>query len=518
MDANTNTVVFSKTDHADPKNWSRNKKRLVVVYICILAFCAVFGSSFYVWPSSYGGPLSEMYGRRLPYIISWSLFIGANAVVAFADNLSAILIFRFLSGGCAACALNNGGGIMSDMYNIVDMQAQAIAIAWYAACIFAGPCIALVIGFFITVYAVSHIWVLRVFFFFTIVLWPLVLLLPETHGPTILAARSKRLRKEGHPDAWAAHELKHQTTGELFRIHLGRPAKMFVTEPIIQGAAIWTSLAYGIVYFFFEVYPVVFFEQHHFPLQLTGLPFIAIIIGTLAAAAPYITLVRFFQTLPVPSWIVPLDTPKDAPELRLKLALFACTLMPISLFWFAWTSGGRTHWIAPTLAGIPFGFATITIFFTFLTYTSQTFTIYASSSGACNTFARCMIGSFFPIVAHSIVRNLGTEWGVSVFGFISLCLIPIPILFLRYGASLRARSALAQEANAIVAKMRAQAAAAAKKAQAETKPLLPDKTDMDIETTAGTIVELGVQTTQEDARSVYAFSSRHTLIESPRMF
>ena len=62
--------------------------------------------------------------------------------------------------------------------------------------------------------------------------------------------------------------------------------------------------------------------------------------------------------------------------------------MPVSLFWFAWyvplvmqseysekshhdtslrTSGGETFWVAPTLAGIPFGFATITIFYTFLT-------------------------------------------------------------------------------------------------------------------------------------------------------
>lgn len=54
---------------------------------------------------------------------------------------------------------------------------------------------------------------------------------------------------------------------------------------------------------------------------------------------------------------------------------------------------------------------------------------------------------------------------MSVFGFISLFLIPIPIAFLRWGPTLRARSAMAKEAGAIVAKMRAQAAAAAKKAQ-----------------------------------------------------
>lgn len=31
------------------------------------------------------------------------------------------------------------------------------------------------------------------------------------------------------------------------------------------------------------------------------------------------------------------------------------------------TSGPETHWIAPVLSGIPFGFANLTIFFTFST-------------------------------------------------------------------------------------------------------------------------------------------------------
>ncbi|KAI1783606.1 MFS general substrate transporter [Ganoderma leucocontextum] len=481
-------VVFSKTDPDDPKNWSRWRKRIVVAYVCALAFCSCFGSSIYattelqirarynaspdlsstgltvyVLGFSFGPllwPMSEVYGRKLPYMVSWPLLIAMSAIDSFVDNLAVIIVFRFLTGAAAACALNNGGGIMSDMYNIVDMQAQAIGTA---VCILSGPCIALVIGFFIAANAGPQLWALRVFFFFTIAVWPLVFLLPETHGPTILAARSKKLRSQGRPNACAAHELKHQSKAELMRIHFGRPAKMFFTEPIIQGAAIWTSLAYGIVYFlpagtcapFVAVVVISCFPQHQFRFELTGLPFIAVALGTVPAAAFYVPLVRFFQAFPVPNFIVPRETPKDAPEMRLKLALFACMLMPVSLFWFAWTSTSNVHWIAPVLAGFPFGFSTITI----------TYTIYASSSGACNTFARCMIGSFFPIVAHSITDNLGTDWGVSVFGFISLLLIPIPIAFLRWGPTLRARSAMAKEAGAIVAKMRAQAAAAAKKAQ-----------------------------------------------------
>ena len=33
-------VVFSKDDPEDSKNWTRTKKRLVVVQVCLLAFAA----------------------------------------------------------------------------------------------------------------------------------------------------------------------------------------------------------------------------------------------------------------------------------------------------------------------------------------------------------------------------------------------------------------------------------------------------------------------------------------------
>ncbi|OCB87071.1 MFS general substrate transporter [Sanghuangporus baumii] len=399
-----------------------------------------------------GGPLSEMYGRRVPYLFSWPLLVATCAPCAYVNNLAVILFFRFMAGCCAGCALNNGTGILTDLY-MSNKRAQGIAIAVYAASVFAGPCIALPVGFLIAAYAGPELWVLRVYFLFTATLLPMVFLLPETHGPTILATQSERMRRRGIPNAWAAHELELRTTQEFVRLHIGRPISMLFREPIIQAAALWTSLAYGITYLFFEVYPVVFCEQYNFPLQLTGLPFLAMIIGFLAAIALNQPLVRLFCRLPLPAALQPEDTDPDSPEARLKLSLFACVLIPASLFWFAWTSGGEVHWIVPTLAGIPFGFAAITIFFVFLTYTAETYTVYSNSASVCNTFCRSTTASIFPLVASSLTKSLGIKWGVSLFAFLSLGLIPIPLIFLRYGASIRARSFHAQEATRVVARM-----------------------------------------------------------------
>lgn len=112
---------------------------------------------------------------------------------------------------------------------------------------------------------VIRLWVLRIFSLATGALLPVAFLIPETHGPTILAARAARLRVRGRKHARAAHELTGETMTDFLRVHVGRPfgmssaelglrldlldsfsIAMFIREPIIQAAAAWTSLAYGI--------------------------------------------------------------------------------------------------------------------------------------------------------------------------------------------------------------------------------------------------------------------------------
>lgn len=69
----------------------------------------------------------------------------------------------------------------------------------------------------------ARLWVLRVHWFFVIALWPLLYIIPETHGPTILSRRTKRLRAGGNSNAYAAHELHTLTTKDLVRRNIGRP-------------------------------------------------------------------------------------------------------------------------------------------------------------------------------------------------------------------------------------------------------------------------------------------------------
>ncbi|KAI0363222.1 MFS general substrate transporter [Pilatotrama ljubarskyi] len=472
-------VVFEPNDPEDPLQWSSRKKRCTVALTSVYAFCAVFGSAVYapgeeqirekfsvnatvsstgltMYVLGFGiaplicGPFSELSGRKLPYHISWVLLVATSACSAFIENIVVILLFRFFTGCAAACALNTGPGVMADLY-ADDMHAMGLATTMFAFCALSGPCFATLFGFFIAAHTNDGLWVLRVQLFFAIGVWPLVFLFQETYSPTILEKRAKRLRQAGR-NTWAAHELHHKSIAQVLKGHVVRPFTMIIYEPIVQGAAIWITVTYGILYFFFEAYPVVFIQQHGIPFQFCGLLFLSISLGMVVSVASFGYLVRLSERVRVPlvepkAEILPME------ETHLKVVIIACLCLPVSLFWFAWTSGPETHWMAPALAGIPFGYANTAIFFSFTAYTSRTYSLYASSAAAANTFFRSVVASIFPIIAHSVIDALGTKWGVTVFAFISLGMIPIPFIFVRFGPALRARSRHAREAREMIARM-----------------------------------------------------------------
>ena len=50
------------------------------------------------------------------------------------------------------------------------------------------------------------------------------------------------------------------------------------------------------------------------------------------------------------------------------------------------------------------------------------------------------LGGAFPLFATQMYHKLGVNWASSVLGFITIAMIPIPVLFFFYGAKIRAMS------------------------------------------------------------------------------
>jgi hypothetical protein len=73
------------------------------------------------------------------------------------------------------------------------------------------------------------------------------------------------------------------------------------------------------------------------------------------------------------------------------------------------------------------------------TYLVDAFTVYAASAMAANTVVRSLFGALLPLAGGKMYETLGYGWGNSVLGFIATALLPIPIIFYRYGEYLRKR-------------------------------------------------------------------------------
>lgn len=62
---------------------------------------------------------------------------------------------------------------------------------------------------------------------------------------------------------------------------------------------------------------------------------------------------------------------------------------------------------------------------------------YAASVVAAITVFRSIIGALLPLGGLSLYNALGYGWGNGVLAFISLALVPMPLLFKKFGPTIR---------------------------------------------------------------------------------
>ena len=138
---------------------------------------------------------------------------------------------------------------------------------------------------------------------------------------------------------------------ELFKITLTRPLRFLFTEPITTFSAIYNGFLYGLVYLFNEVFPLVFGpgKGHGFNVGQQGLTFLGMVIGPIIAFCFYPLQEQYYLRR------VKKHDGKGVPEARMSMARLGAIFIPISLFWFGWTSCRSVHWIVPIIASAFFG-------------------------------------------------------------------------------------------------------------------------------------------------------------------
>ncbi|KAJ5727899.1 major facilitator superfamily domain-containing protein [Penicillium malachiteum] len=456
-------VEFQEGSPANPNNWSLNKKiynamvGLLIVLNSgissslpsnavptIMQDFHISGNGESVLPTSIFligycvgplvfSPLSETIGRRPVLLWSFTVFVLGTLACAFAPTWPALLIFRLICGTMAAAPQTVVGGVYADLFS--DLHTRGRAMALYMSASSFGP----IIGPIISGCSVQYGW--RWTFRIDVILCGLAWLglfgFSETFSPVILKKQAVKLRKESGSDRYLSpQELKTDASFTLTQT-ITRPLTMLVFEPIILFTSIYIALAWSMVFFYFEAYPIIFENTYNFSVAETSLTYIPIGFGAASSClfALYYDSAYNKAKKAGKKWA-------SGPEVqRLPLSCASAPCLAISLFWLAWSAKTSVPWIVP---GIVFGLGYQTTFISLLTYVTDAYKIYSASALAASVIMRSVAGALFPLAADPLYAKLGVAWATSVLGFASLICIPIPFALLYYGPWIRKRSRFCQ--------------------------------------------------------------------------
>ena len=174
---------------------------------------------------------------------------------------------------------------------------------------------------------------------------------------------------------------------------------------------------------------------YNFSELQVGLTYLGPAVGFIVTAAFLVTQIdKVYNQLTEKS-----KNGEGVPEYRLPLANIGAVFLPVSLFWFGWTVEYGLTWPIPLAATLLFGGAQVSIFNTVQNYYIDSFEKYAASALAAGAVLRSIIGGIIPLFVPKLFEKVGYGWGLSVFGFVSVLLMPAPLLFYRYGERLRSK-------------------------------------------------------------------------------
>ncbi|OQU99092.1 hypothetical protein CLAIMM_04779 [Cladophialophora immunda] len=438
-------------DPANPKNWKRKKRDLLMFQMATMAtispmassLCApgiestmkdlhepsrVLGSlmiTIYVLGYAIGplflAPLSEIYGRYPVVMVSSWMFTAWLLGCSFAPDMSSLIVMRFLAGVGGSAIITISPAVVGDLY---PLERRAFGSAIIVGSQSLGPIVGPICGGFITEYLSWRwaYWILVLCAGSTTAV--ITLFMKESNSVVLLERKVRKMRKTlGRSELVSA--VQHRMSAhELL--------KLLAKSPIVLFISIYVATAYGLLYLMFTTLPTVFQDSYGWSLQLTGLSYLGLGIGTFIAL---FALIRYNDAQVVK--LMKQNNGVFEPEMRLATTTYCGIMLPLSLIWYGWTTDKHAHWLSAVAGTLPFGIGMLGIFLPFQTYMVDAFPLHAASAIAAPTVMRSLFAAFLPLAAPPLYQSLGLGWGNTLLGFVALAMIPIPMAFFRYGGKIR---------------------------------------------------------------------------------
>ncbi|RAL08269.1 putative MFS transporter [Aspergillus homomorphus CBS 101889] len=401
---------------------------------------AVLGTTFFLVGYIFGfltfGPLSERFGRKWPMLVGITLSSLFDLMPALGHNLPTILLGRFFGGLFGVAPVAIFGGVISDCWPVAQ---RGVAMALAVSLVFSGPTYGPVFGGLImgspSLNWRWNMWVVIIVGLGATLIC--VVAYPETYPPVLLRQKARALRrKTGNSNLATESDKEGLSMEEIRRKYLIRPFWLITTQPILALLTLYQSFVYGVLFLFYQTYPVAFGEDRGWSITLRYLPLLGIITGVFVGAAGIVLhnqlYLRHYCHAPDGSFI---------PESRLPPMIVGGLLVPAGMFWFAWTAAApNIAWPAPVCAGLLIGAGMYLLFIQGFNYIVDCYTSMANSAMGVNGAMRSVFGAVFPLFASQMVHGLGVAKTVSLLGALSAALVPVPVCFWYWGSRIRAWS------------------------------------------------------------------------------
>lgn len=150
---------------SDPKQWSTARRWYITFVAVLLVVNATFASSSpsgclegisetfsvsrevaglvitlfllgYAFGPLFFAPLSEFFGRRWVFYLTFIGYFAFNFLCAFTNTFAGLLVGRFLTGTFASAALSNAPGVLADLWGPLE---RGNAMAVFSMMTFIGP-------------------------------------------------------------------------------------------------------------------------------------------------------------------------------------------------------------------------------------------------------------------------------------------------------------------------------------------------------------------------------------------
>lgn len=456
---------FNEDDEGNPKQWPLSRKYTQVILIFFIGLICPMASSIlapgmsdiaetfnvdsqivigaqtgFVCMLGIGplflAPMSETFGRRTIFLTNLIIFTLIQIPTALAPNIESFMVLRTLGGLFGSVGVANGGGSISDMF---VTEERATVLGFYLLGPLLGPTLGPLFGGLILT-DLDWRWMFWVVFILVAILTILcVCFLHETCAPIVLQNRKKQLEKE---NADKKYKIKGQSDMGILQKIKGnstRATKILFYQPIVLTMSAWQALVFSSMYSLYANYTKVWSSPpYNFDTKQVALSYIAPASGFILTAflvVPFID--RIYKRL-----AKKLNNGEGKPEYRLPLANIGAVFLPCSLFWFGWTVEYEYNWPIPLLSMLLFGGSQVSIFNSVQNYYIDSFESQAASALAAGAFLRSITGGIIPLFTPQMFESIGYGWGMSVFGIIGVVLMPAPLLFFRYGGTLREKFAI----------------------------------------------------------------------------